>query len=84
MFIPSLFTVLIIKNLGPPAIVFWGLLLIVVGDLVFFSGTQFWMFAIALVVMGVGWNFGGSTAMLAQCRTDEEKDKVRRMFNVSN
>ena len=81
MFIPSLFTGFIIKNLGPPATVFSGLLLMVVGDLIFLSGTRFWMFAIALAVMGVGWNFGfvGSTAMLAQCRTNEEKDKVRKI-----
>jgi MFS family permease len=41
-------------------------------------GIELWNFWLALVLLGVGWNFGfiGATAMVSETYTDAEKGKV--------
>ena len=43
------------------------------------AGTSFWHFAIALLLLGLGWNFMyvGSTTLLTQTHTPTEKGKVQ-------
>jgi len=43
------------------------------------SGLELWKFWLALILLGVGWNFGfiGATAMLTDCYRPEEKSKAQ-------
>ncbi len=43
------------------------------------SGLQLWHFWGALILLGLGWNFGfiGATAMVAEAYRDSEKGKVQ-------
>jgi MFS family permease len=74
MFAPSLFTGNIINKIGAHMTVGIGLLLILVCALVNLNGVTTLHFDIALILLGVGWNFGfiGSTALLSQAYRPEE------------
>ena len=45
------------------------------------SGVGFLHFSLAMVLLGLGWNFGfiGATAMLAAAHTPEERGRVQGM-----
>ncbi|WEX07459.1 MFS transporter [Chelativorans sp. AA-79] len=79
MFAPSFFTGNLIARFGKERIVAAGLLLLIGCGLVALSGLQLWQFWLALVLLGVGWNFGfiGATAMVAECYRPSEKNKVQ-------
>lgn len=74
MFAPSLFTGNIINKIGAHMTVGIGLLLILACALVNLNGTSTLHFDAALIMLGVGWNFGfiGSTALLSQAYRPEE------------
>ena len=79
MFAPSLFTGALISRLGVERIVITGLSLIVASAVVGLSGTTIWHFWTALVLLGVGWNFGfvGATTMVTACHRPNERNKVQ-------
>jgi len=79
MFGPSFFTGRLITRFGKERIVAFGLLLLVGCALVALSGIHLWQFWGALILLGLGWNFGfiGATAMVAETYTDSEKGKVQ-------
>ncbi len=79
MFAPSFFTGRLISRFGAPTIVAIGFALLIGCGLVALSGIQLWQFWTALILLGLGWNFGfiGSTAIVAECYTPEEKGKVQ-------
>ncbi|MBB6013185.1 putative MFS family arabinose efflux permease [Aquamicrobium lusatiense] len=79
MFAPSFFTGRLISRFGAPTIVAIGFVLLIACGLVALSGIQLWQFWTALILLGLGWNFGfiGSTAIVAECYTPEEKGKVQ-------
>lgn len=81
MFAPSFFTGTLISRIGSSTVAAAGLLLIAASATVALSGTDLWHFWIALVLLGVGWNFGfiASTAMVAQLYTPEEAFRVQAM-----
>ena len=58
-----------------------GLLLLIACALVALSGTAVGHFWLALVLLGVGWNFGfiGGTALVTQAYRPEEKEKVQAL-----
>ena len=58
-----------------------GLLLLVGCALVALSGTTIAHFWLALVLLGVGWNFGfiGGTALVTETYRPEEKEKVQAL-----
>jgi MFS family permease len=78
MFAPSFITGRLIARFGKEAIVAAGLVLLVACSIVALSGIALWQFWTALILLGVGWNFGfiGATAMVSETYTDAEKGKV--------
>lgn len=81
MFGPSFFTGGLIARFGKPSIAIAGLLLIAASATVALLGTSLWHFWIALVLLGVGWNFGfiAATAMVAELYRPEEAFRVQAM-----
>lgn len=79
MFLPSLVTGHLISRFGIISILLAGHALFAVAFTVALSGTEIWHFTVALIALGVGWNFcfvGGST-LLTAAHTDGEKGKVQ-------
>jgi predicted MFS family arabinose efflux permease len=79
MFAPSLITGNLIARFGKERVVAAGLLLLVGCGAIALSGIALWQFWLALILLGVGWNFGfiGATAMVAECYRPSEKNKVQ-------
>lgn len=79
MFAPSFVTGSIIKRIGAPLTASIGLLLIIGAAAVNLHGISVLHFDIALVLLGVGWNFGfiASTSMLASAYRPEEAARVQ-------
>jgi MFS family permease len=79
MFAPSFFTGRLIARFGKETIVAAGLALLIACALVALSGIQLWQFWTALILLGLGWNFGfiGATAMVAETYRPSEKGKVQ-------
>ncbi|MDJ1156929.1 MFS transporter [Chelatococcus sp. SYSU_G07232] len=79
MFAPSFFTGRLIARFGKEAVTATGLALIAVAAAVALSGLGVAHFWIALVLLGLGWNFGfiGATAMVTDCYRPEERAKVQ-------
>lgn len=79
MFGPSFFTGRLIARYGKENITALGLLLTAVAAVVGLSGLSVAHFWIALVLLGVGWNFGfiGATALVTDCYRPEERVKVQ-------
>ncbi len=79
MFVPSFFTGHLIARFGAVRIVATGLLLLGLTAIVALTGTHALQFFVALVLLGVGWNFGfiGATDMLTAGQRPEERAKVQ-------
>ena len=79
MFAPSFVTGHLIARFGKERIVAAGLLLLVGCAIVALSGIALWQFWLALILLGIGWNFGfiGSTAMLTDAYRASEKNTVQ-------
>jgi MFS family permease len=75
MFAPSFFTGSLIVKFGRERIVIVGLMLLIFSAIVGLAGQTVWHFWTALVLLGLGWNFGfiGSTAMVADTYRPSEK-----------
>lgn len=78
MFAPSFFTGRLIARFGPERIIAIGLGILLVCAGVAFAGIELWNFWLALILLGLGWNFGfiGSTTMVTSTYRDAEKNKV--------
>lgn len=81
MFAPSFFTGNLIARFGATRIVATGLFILGLAGVAGLSGVGFGHFSAALVLLGLGWNFGfiGATAMLAASYAPEERGKVQGM-----
>jgi di/tricarboxylate transporter len=81
MFGPSFFTGSLIARFGAHRIVAAGLLLLIGCAVVALSGTAVAHFWAALILLGLGWNFGfiGGTALVTETYRPEEKEKVQAM-----
>ncbi|MET3598465.1 MFS transporter [Martelella mangrovi] len=79
MFGPSFFTGKLIARFGKETVAATGLILIAGCAVIALSGLGLTHFWIALILLGVGWNFGfiGATAMITDCHTPEERGKVQ-------
>jgi predicted MFS family arabinose efflux permease len=79
MFGPSFFTGSLIHRFGAERIVATGLVLLSGCAVVALSGLALWQFWMALILLGLGWNFGfiGATAMVAASYSPSEKGKVQ-------
>ncbi|WP_444455493.1 MFS transporter [Rhodobacter capsulatus] len=81
MYLPSFFTGHLIARFGREVIVGIGLFILAVAGAVALTGVNLEQFFIALMLLGLGWNFGfiGSTAMLASAHRPEERGTVQGM-----
>lgn len=81
MFAPSFFTGHLIARFGASKIVATGLLLLAAAGAVAMTGVELFQFFGALVLLGLGWNFGfiGATAMLTASHAPEERGTVQGM-----
>jgi predicted MFS family arabinose efflux permease len=79
MFAPSFFTGALIARFGAERIVGAGLALLAGGGAVALSGVELSQFYGALILLGLGWNFGfiGATTMLTAAHRPEERAKVQ-------
>ncbi|MGD9919482.1 MAG: MFS transporter [Paenirhodobacter sp.] len=81
MYLPSFFTGALIARFGKETIVGVGLVILAASGAVAMTGVELERFFAALILLGVGWNFGfiGSTAMLASAHTPDERGHVQGM-----
>jgi len=79
MFAPSFFTGSLIARFGQVKVVTAGLLLLAGCGVVALMGITLAHFWIALILLGVGWNFGfiGATSMLTETYRPEERSRVQ-------
>lgn len=79
MFAPSFFTGHLIARFGATRIVMAGLAILAGAGAVALSGVELTHFYLALVLLGLGWNFGyiGATAMLTRAYHPEERETVQ-------
>jgi MFS family permease len=79
MFAPSFFTGSLIARFGKERIAAVGLVLIAASGAVALGGLDLGHFWAALVLLGIGWNFGfiGATAMVADSFSPEERGKAQ-------
>jgi MFS family permease len=79
MFAPSFITGALIARFGPEVIMTAGFLLLALCAGVALAGVDLMNFWLALILLGIGWNFGflGATMMLTQTYAPEEKSKVQ-------
>jgi MFS family permease len=81
MFAPSFITGHLIARFGAMRIVGTGLFLLALAGCVALTGVELYQFFGALVLLGIGWNFGfiGATALLTQSHSVEERGRVQGM-----
>jgi MFS family permease len=81
MFVPSFFTGHLIARFGAVAIVGTGLAILAAAGVVALTGVNLPQFYGALMLLGLGWNFGfiGATALLTAATRPEEKGRIQGM-----
>lgn len=81
MFAPSFVTGHLIARFGAETIVGLGLAILAAAGAVALSGVGLEQFFIALILLGIGWNFGyiGATTMLTRAHAPEERGRVQGM-----
>ena len=79
MFVPSFFTGQLIKKFGAEKITALGMLMLMLAAGAGLAGISFGHFAVALMILGLGWNFGfiGGTTMLTDTYRPSERGKVQ-------
>jgi MFS family permease len=79
MFVPSFFTGQLIARYGAPKIAAIGMAILIGSAIIGLSGISFGHYAVALILLGLGWNFGfiGGTTMLTSCYSSAERGKVQ-------
>lgn len=79
MFAPSFFTGHLIARFGTSRIIATGLVILAAAGLVALSGVTLTNFFGALVLLGIGWNFGfiGATTLLASAHAPHERGRVQ-------
>jgi MFS family permease len=81
MYAPAFFTGAIIARIGARRVVAIGLVILACAGGVALSGVALANFFGALVLLGIGWNFGfiGATAMLTAAHTPAERGRMQGM-----
>ena len=81
MFLPSFFTGHLINRFGVERIMGLGLIILAAAGLVALSGMEITNFFLALILLGLGWNFGfiGATTLLTGAHATHESGRVQGM-----
>jgi len=81
MFGPSFFTGALIARFGVEKIIAIGLAILATAGGVALMGVELGNFYVALILLGIGWNFGfiGGTTLLTSAHTPEERGRVQGM-----
>jgi len=84
MFVPSFFTGHLIARFGTRPIMAIGLVILAAAGAVALAGTDLNNFFAALILIGIGWNFGfiGATTMLTANHTPEERGRVQGLNDM--
>ncbi|OBZ96219.1 MFS transporter [Pararhizobium polonicum] len=84
MFAPSFFTGMLVSRYGAEKVVACGLVILMLCAIVAHAGIALWNFWGALILLGMGWNFGfiGSTAIVASSYRPQEADKVQGFHDI--
>ena len=84
MFIPSFFTGHLIARFGVEKIVGAGLITLAAAGIVALNGVDLENFFVALILLGIGWNFGfiGATAMLTAAHGPQDRGRVQGMNDL--
>lgn len=79
MYVPSFFTGHLIARFGAPVIVGTGLAILAGAGAVALTGVALEQFYVALVLLGIGWNFGfiGATTLLSSAHAPEERGRIQ-------
>jgi hypothetical protein len=79
MYVPSFFTGHLIARFGAPVVVGTGLAILAGAGAVALTGVALEQFFAALVLLGIGWNFGfiGATTLLTGAHRAEEKGRIQ-------
>ena len=81
MFLPSFFTGHLITRFGVERIMGLGLIILAGAGIVALSGMELSNFFVALMLLGLGWNFGfiGATTLLTGAHAPHERGRVQGM-----
>lgn len=79
MFVPSFFTGALIARFGVLKVMIAGVLVLAADIFISLSGVGVGSFSIALILLGIGWNFlyVGGTTLLTQAYTPAEKSRAQ-------
>ncbi len=84
MYIPSFFTGHLIARFGVEKIVALGLAILAAAGVVALQGVELGNFFVALILLGLGWNFGfiGATSMLADSHNVNERGRMQGLNDL--
>lgn len=84
MYIPSFFTGHLIARFGVEKIIAAGLVILAAAGAVALTGVELENFFAALILLGLGWNFGfiGATSMLAASHTPQERGRMQGLNDL--
>ena len=84
MYVPSFFTGHLIVRFGVEKIVGTGLVILAGAGVVALQGVELENFFIALILLGLGWNFGfiGATTMLAGAHEPHERGRMQGLNDL--
>ncbi|MBK0329421.1 MFS transporter [Rhodobacteraceae bacterium F11138] len=84
MFVPSFFTGHLIARFGVERIMALGLLVLAAAGAVALQGVALENFFIAMILLGLGWNFGfiGATTMLAGAHDPHERGRMQGLNDL--
>lgn len=81
MYAPSFFTGSLITRIGAIRTTFLGILITALSIIIGLFGTDVYHFWALLILLGIGWNFGflGASALVLECHSAEEKNRVQSL-----
>jgi MFS family permease len=84
MYVPSFFTGHLIARFGVEKIVALGLAILAGAGVVALQGVELANFFVALILLGIGWNFGfiGATSMLAASHEVHERGRMQGLNDL--
>ncbi|MGL4235222.1 MFS transporter [Tabrizicola sp.] len=84
MFAPSFFTGHLIARFGTERIIAAGLTILAAAGAVAMAGVELQNFYVALILLGLGWNFGfiGATTMLTSAQRPEERGRLQGLNDL--